>query len=108
MISRHHFVFSFSRIGRKSGVKIHHFSSPPLCFVTNPFCSLVDYEEKLNLEEKAFVEDPKNAELFYDPPLTEKKRPIEDHPADPTADGVPRKKAKTIDIEVRRQTSQVL
>lgn len=77
-----------------------------MCFVTIPFS---DNEEKLNLEEKAFVKDPKNADLFYDSPRNEKKRRIEDHPAHPPVDAVVKKKeAKMADIEVRRQIIRVL
>lgn len=98
-------------ISNKHYLKLLHitrFSSPPLCFVTIPFSSFLDNEEKLNLEGKAFVEDPKNADLFYDSPRNEKKRHIEDHPAHPPVDAVVKKKAKTADIEVRRQIIQVL
>jgi len=63
-----------------------------LCFVTIPFCSFLDNKERLNLEEKVFVKDPKNADLFCDSLRTEKKRHIENHPADPNADAAVKKK----------------
>lgn len=63
------------------------------------FHSSLENEEKLNIEEKAFVEDPVNAALFEDPP-TAKKRPNENRNEDQDEEqhvkSVP-KKAKTSD-----------
>ena len=57
----------------------------------------LDDEDKLNKEEKAFVEDPANADLFDDPPPGDKKRSTDDQPAV----SVVAKKRKTSDSEVK-------
>ena len=44
-----------------------------------------DNEDKLNDEEKAFVDDPGNADLFHDPPSNEKKRSREEQPSTSSA-----------------------
>ena len=53
-----------------------------------------DNEDKLNLEEKKFVDDPKNADLFSDPPAGEKRCQQDPKNSNPA------KRTKTSDDEV--------
>ena len=43
-----------------------------------PIFSTADNEDKLNMEEKAFVDDPANADLFFESPSSEKRRSSDD------------------------------